>query len=287
MAELAADYTLEEQLVCQLAREFGPEDYLGVSGMLNYTYVALSLAQALYAPNICFYGDAGASKGHTVLMSGVRFPFMLGRPPEPFIDSLLTSEETFALLLAGRWNIFMQPVQVDKYGNTNLSLVGDMRNPSRVFVGSRGLPDNTTNGGRIYYTVPSHTDRVFVEKVDFISGVGYCPERREGIVKHGAVKNIFTNLCVLDIDEETKQLRLKSVHKGITVDQVKENTGFDLVMPASVPETPAPTTEELKLIRETIDPAGIRRLDHAKGDEFKSIMGEITKGTTYDLIYKK
>ncbi|PIU57447.1 MAG: hypothetical protein COS88_01090 [Chloroflexi bacterium CG07_land_8_20_14_0_80_51_10] len=285
MVELATDYTLEEQLVCQLAREFGPDDNVVAAGMLNYTFVAVALAQRLYAPQLGFYMDAGVTKGKGTLMSGVRYPFAAGRPPEDFVDSLLTSEEIFAFLLAGKWNIFMQPVQVDKFGNTNLSLVGDMKKPTRVFVGSRGLPDNTTNAGRTYFTVPNHSARVFVEKIDFISGVGYGPERRQGNVKYGAPRKIFTNLCVLDIDEKTKQLRLHSVHKGVTVDQVKGNTSFELIMPKSVPETDPPTQEEIKLLREIIDPAGIRRLDHLKGDELKRVFGEISKGTTYDLIY--
>ena len=181
----------------------------------------------------------------------------------------------------------MQPLQVDKYANTNLSLVGDMKKPTRVFVGSRGLPDNTTNAARAYFTVPNHSKRIFVDKIDFISGVGYGPERREGVVKYGGVNKIFTNLCVLDIDEKTKQLRLKSVHKGITVDQMKENTSFELIMPDPVPETPPPTLEEIKMLREIIDPAGIRRLDHIKGDELKKVFGEISKGTTYNLVYQR
>jgi len=227
MSGLATDCTLEEQLVCQIAREFGPEDMIVTGGMLNYMFPAISLAQRLYAPNMAFWMDAASSKGHYALLSGARFPFIVGSPPEEFVDALFPSEEIFRLINAGKFNNFMQPVQVDRFGNTNLSLVGDKHKPTRIFVGSRGLPDNTTNGARTYFTVPDHTSRIFVEKIDFISGVGYGPERQQGIVKYGALKKIFTNLCILDIDEETKQLRLKSVHKGITVEKVKENTGFD------------------------------------------------------------
>ncbi|MDY7038021.1 MAG: hypothetical protein SV375_17895, partial [Thermodesulfobacteriota bacterium] len=112
-------------------------------------------------------------------------------------------------------------------------------------------------------------------------------ERKEGLVKWGAPVRIITNLCVLDFDEETGGVRLKSVHSGISLDQVKENTGFELIIPDKVVETDAPTDEELHWIREIIDPAGISQLDFAKGKDFSRLLSEIMKGTTYQSLYPK
>ncbi len=287
MKEYTKEYTREEQMVTQLAQVFRPDDVLAIAAMNNACFVAIALAQRLYAPYAISYMDAQGSTGTGAFLAGVRFPFFAGFPPDDFVVAPLNSRDIFALLIAGKWNIFMQPAQVDKFGNMNISAIGDWRKPTAALVGARGVPDNTTNGGRVYYYVPEHTKRVFVEKVDFICGVGYGPTREKGVVKWGAVDKVISNLGVFDFDEETKRMRLKSVHTGVTVQDVVENTSFELLMPDPVPETAPPTVEEIHLIREVIDPAGIRRLDFVKGDAFKEVMDGIIKGTTYSMLYAK
>lgn len=284
--ELATDYTIEEQMCCALAREFGPDDLIALSGVLNWTFVAEALAQKLYAPQIPCHHDHWRLGGDGCLTDGPRFPFQVGNPPAEFISARVSSEDIFAMVLAGKWSIMMQPVQVDKYGNANLALIGDPRKPTRYFVGSRGLPDNSTNGGRIYFTLPQHEKRNFPEKVDFRSSAGWGPERRAGEIKYGAVAKVFTPLCIFDIDPKTKTMRLASVHKGITVEQVLDNTGFTPVLPeGGVPETCIPTKEEIRLLREVIDGAGIRRLDHGTKEQKKAIFDQINAGTMFQQVY--
>ena len=279
-----SDYTMEEQIVSQIARSFGPDDDMVTTAVTMCGFVGLCLAQELYAPNISYWMEA---KGRGALLSKVVYPFMMGSPPQGFVETLCTTEDIFEWLAAGKWCILMQAVQIDKFGYTNLSLVGDKKNPSSVFVGSRGVPDNTVNGARTYFMIPGHSTRTFVEKVDFISGVGNGPERKEGIIKYGATHLVFSNLGIFDFEEETGRMRLKSVHVGVTVDQVKKNTGFELAIPDSVPETDPPTAEELHYMREVIDPLGIRRLDFAKGEANKQVMAEVMSGTTYQMLYGK
>ncbi|MDY6910814.1 MAG: CoA-transferase [Chloroflexota bacterium] len=284
--EPTTDYTIEEQLVCALAREFGPDDNITVSGVLNWTFVAEVLAQRLYAPQISCHQDHFRLSGSGCLVRDHRFPWMVGLPPEDFVSAPLSSEDIFAMVTGGRWNIVMQPVQVDKHGNCNLALIGDPQKPKKTFVGSRGLPDNSTNAKRCYFSVPDHTNRVFVEKVDFRSSAGYGPERLAGDIPYGAVHKIFTNLCVFDIDPKVKQLRLASVNKGITVEQVLDNTGFKPIMPTGgVPETCIPTEEELRMIREIVDSAGINRLDHGTKEEKAATFAQVNKGTGYQHIF--
>jgi acyl CoA:acetate/3-ketoacid CoA transferase beta subunit len=278
------DYTIEEQIVCEIARSFGPDDDFIVSATNNCGFVGIALAKELYAPKLSFYM---AAKGKGAFLRNVRYPFMIGAPPERFIETLVNMEDIFDALGRGKWCMIMQSVQIDKYGYTNLSLVGDINRPSNVFVGSRAVPDNTINYPRTLYFVPKHAKRVFVEKVDFISGVGYGKERREGVVKWGAPAMIITNLCVMDFDEESGRVRLKSIHTGITLDQIKDNTGFDLILPDPVPGTEPPSAEELHWIREIIDPSGISRLDFLKGEAFKQVLSEIIRGTTYQSLYSR
>lgn len=181
----------------------------------------------------------------------------------------------------------MQPAQIDKFGNMNISLIGDKKKPKAALVGSRGVPDNTSNGGRVYYNVADHNVRSFVEKVDFVSGCGHTGARKEGLIKYGHPKKVFSNLGVFDFDEKTGRMRVVSLNIGVTKQQVVDNTGFELIWPNPVPETPAPTEQELMYIREIVDPAGIRRADFAKGEEFKKIMDELWQGMTYEMIYGK
>jgi len=278
-----ASSTTAELVVCEIARSFGPEDDFIVASANNSGLVGIVLAQELYAPRISFYM---AAKGKGAFLKHARFPFIIGQPPERFIETLVDMEEIFEAVGRGKYSMIMQPVQVDKYGYMNLSLVGDIHKPHRVFVGSRGVPDNTVNSPRIIYFVPNHNRRVFVEKVDFISGIGYGQERREGTVRWGAPSKVITNLCTLDFDEDTGEMRLKSVHPGVSVDEVKKNTDFDLRIPDPVPETDFPSDAELHWIKEIIDPSGISRLDFLKGEESQRVLSEIMRGTTYQRLYK-
>ncbi len=275
--------TFQELNVCEIARSFGEDDNFVISAASNSGIVGAVLAQELYAPKVSFYMGA---KGTGAILRDVRYPFIVGKPPEGFIETLIDMDEVFEAVGRGKWCMIMQPVQLDKHGYMNLSLVGDINKPHRVFVGSRGVPDNTVNAPRILYFVPSHNSKVFVEKVDFKSGVGHGEERKSGMVKYGAPVKVLTNLCIMDFEEETGHMRLKSVHAGVTVDDVKENTGFDLIIPDNVPETPPPTDDEMRYIREIIDPTGISRLDYLRGPDFQKVMDEIMGGTTYDHVYK-
>ncbi len=285
MNEPAQDYTVEEQLVCAMAREFGPNDNIALSGVLNWTFVAEALAQKMNGGQLALHHDYSLAGGAGCLTEGPRFPFQVGDPPPDYVSAPLTSEDIFAMVLGGKWCIMMQPVQVDKYGNCNLALIGDPEKPDRYFVGSRGLPDNSTNAVRCYFTVPNHQKRVFVEDVDFRSSAGWGPERKAGDIPYGAVEKIFTNLCVFDIDPKTKQMRLASVNKGVTVNQVLKNTGFKPIVPKDVPETAVPTNEEIRILREVIDGAAINRLDHGTAEEKKAVFEQINDGTKFQQVY--
>ena len=162
--------TMEEINVCEIARSFGKDDDFVIAAANNSAIVGAVLAQELYAPRVSF--SMGA-KGKNAILRNVRYPFIVGKPPEGFIETLVDMEDIFEAVLRGNWCMIMQPVQLDKYGYMNLSLVGDINKPHRVFVGSRGVPDNTTNAPRIIYFVPSHSTRMFVEHVDFKSGIGH------------------------------------------------------------------------------------------------------------------
>ncbi len=152
---------------------------------------------------------------------------------------------------------FGSAAQVDKYGNCNIVCIGNYRRPKIRLIGPINQPAHFALFKR-EYIILDHQKRNFVDRVDFISGVGYLdgPGSREklGLPGHGP-RLIFTDKAIFDFDPETMLVRLKSVHPGISVDEVVANTGYthDFV-PSHVPETPLPTDEEIRIIREVIDP---------------------------------
>jgi glutaconate CoA-transferase subunit B len=117
-------------------------------------------------------------------------------------------------------------------------------------------------GKQLYFWNPNHNPRALVEKVDFISCAGYLDggDARERLGLTGGPEVVVTNLAVLDFHPDSKRMRVRSVHPGVTVAQVQEATGFELVMPeGKVPTTAVPNAEQVRLIREVIDPDGMRK----------------------------
>jgi acyl CoA:acetate/3-ketoacid CoA transferase beta subunit len=152
----------------------------------------------------------------------------------------------------------MGATQLDRYGNQNIACIGPFEKPKAQLLGMRGAPGNTINHITSYW-VPNHGPKVFVEKVDVVSGVGYDRAAALGPVasRFHQVRRVVSNLGVFDFDTPDHCMRLASLHPGVSVDDVVGNTAFKLVIPAKVPETRAPTDEELRLIREVIDPKGV------------------------------
>ena len=152
------------------------------------------------------------------------------------------------------------PVQVDRYGQSNISLVGDPARPKAAFLGVRGFPGNTINHANSMF-VPSHSTRVFVEgEVDMVGGVGYNRARWPSGQKPAGLdlRIIVTDLAVLDFEGPDHQIRVASLHPGIVFEQVQENTGFPLARAGTIATTQAPTAAELDLIRRVLDPQDLR-----------------------------
>ena len=125
-----------------------------------------------------------------------------------------------------------------------------------------GLSHVSNFATNFYIYVTNHTNRVFVDKLDYVSAIGHGdgPDFRKRWHLPGPGPRLcFTPMAVMDFDEKTKMMRLKSVHPGFTVNQVIENTGFKLIIPEKVPTTDSPTDEELHILRTRVDPSGLLR----------------------------
>jgi acyl CoA:acetate/3-ketoacid CoA transferase beta subunit len=166
------------------------------------------------------------------------------------VEGWIPFRNVFDIVWSGRRHVMMGATQVDRFGNQNISVVGPHEQPKVQLIGSRGAPGNTVNHATSYW-VPNHSARVFVDRVDFVSGVG----NDQGAA---GIKRIVTNLGVFDFDTADRSARLRSVHPSHSVDEVVANTGFALTIDEPVSESRAPTSEELKLIRDVFDPGNLR-----------------------------
>jgi acyl CoA:acetate/3-ketoacid CoA transferase beta subunit len=175
------------------------------------------------------------------------------------VEGWLPYRQHLAMVATGRRHVMMGASQLDRHGNQNISCIGDWARPKRQLLGVRGAPINTLNNPTSYW-VPRHSTRVFVERVDMVSGVGYDRAAAAGpsASRYHRIPNIISDLGVFDFETPDRTMRLRSLHPGVTVEQVTEATGFALAIPDDVPGTREPTPEELRLIREVIDPNGLR-----------------------------
>jgi acyl CoA:acetate/3-ketoacid CoA transferase beta subunit len=187
--------------------------------------------------------------------------FLAGVPPlgssDEVVEGWIPFRRVFDVVAWGKRHVMMGASQLDRHGNQNISAIGDWTRPDRQLLGVRGAPGNTVNN-RTSYWVPRHSPRVFVEQVDVVSGVGPARARDAGAGRFHDIHRIVTDLAVLDVGGPGGTVRLRSVHPGVTVDEVHEATGFDLAVPDDVSSTREPRMDEIVLIREVLDPRGLR-----------------------------
>jgi acyl CoA:acetate/3-ketoacid CoA transferase beta subunit len=160
---------------------------------------------------------------------------------------------------SGRRHVMMGATQIDRFGNQNIASIGPLEAPKVQLLGFRGAPGNTINDPTSYW-VPNHSPKVFVEHVDMVTGIGYdrAAELGPEAARFHRIPRVVSNLGVFDFETPAHTMRLLSVHPGITVDEVVAATGFELDVPDDVPESRAPTAEELLLIRDVLDPNDLR-----------------------------
>jgi acyl CoA:acetate/3-ketoacid CoA transferase beta subunit len=194
-----------------------------------------------------FEPDLLLSDGEATFVAG---PWALGAPAPDTAEAWIPYRSVFDLVWNGHRHVMMGASQIDRYGNQNISCIGPFEKPKSQLLGVRGAPGNTVNHATSYW-VPKHSPRVFVESVDMVSGVG----TDRGVAVQ--LRVVVTDLAVLDLGGPDGTMRLVSVHSGVTVEDVQEATGFPLHVD-EVTESRLPTDEELRLIREVLDPKSLR-----------------------------
>lgn len=261
----ATDYTLAELMICAAAEAFRNEGEVLATGIGVIPRLGASLAMKTFNPDLMM------TDSEAYILSE---PNPIGKRDADFVqknETWMGFSRIFDNVWSGKRHAMLGPTQIDKFGQTNTSaLGGSYEQPKVMMLGARGFPGNSISHGNSF-CVPSHNAKVFVAgEVDFVSSIGYNPERlpKGHALDDISIGLIITDLCVMDFGGPDHQVRLLSLHPGITVEQVLENTGFEIVVPDSVPVTPAPTAEQLAIIAE-MDPHGQRAYqlkDNPKGD---------------------
>lgn len=211
--------------------------------------IGARLARLTFSPELLL------TDGEALLMSDT--PAVGAKPGS--IEGWLPFRQHLTLTATGRRHVMMGASQIDRHGNQNISCIGDWARPTRQLLGVRGAPVNTLNNPTSYW-VPKHSSRVFVEHVDMVSGVGYDRAAAAGpsATRYHRIPEVVSNLGVFDFETPDRTMRLRSLHPGVSLEQVVEATGFALTVPDDVPFTREPTAAELRLVREVIDPKGLR-----------------------------
>jgi glutaconate CoA-transferase, subunit B len=266
MSSYAEDYTPAEMVCVTVAREIEDGDLLILGSFTPLAFVSYILAKVTHAPNIMYMAYSSVDA----------MPFQL---------TFGTYEAAATRGGVARWNmtecihslylgagVDVEPIssiQMDGDGNMNLSVVGDYQKPMLRGPGGAGAPEVVKLHRKMLGYFPSHNKRTLVPKVDFITGTRWKIGNQERIkagLRPGPMK-LITNLAVLIKEEEGKPFKIGSVHPGVSVNDVVNNTGFQLDVSKDVSETEKPTKEQIRILREQVDPYGMVAFDFMPGKE--------------------
>jgi len=247
------DYTLVELCIAAASEAWRDAGEVLASGLGLVPRVAAGLAKLTFSPDLLMT-DAEALLVAEPVPVGDRDGY------RPRVEGWMPFRKVFDVLWAGRRHAMTMPTQIDRFGQINISCIGGTyEQPKAQLLGVRGIPGNTINHPCSFF-VADHSKRSFVERVDMVSGAGYDPARWPDGVRRDfhRLGLVVSNLAVLDFGGPDHGLRLRSLHPGVTVEQVEERTSFPLARADDLRETPAPTTEQLTLIRTVLDPHDLR-----------------------------
>jgi glutaconate CoA-transferase, subunit A len=274
-AALETAATEDELIVTTLSRLLRSDGIYQVGSVTPLSLVAYQLARLTHAPGLALLAFAG----HVDVAS---YPsgILLAEPFAYRTGHALWGMDDGQDLLYQRSAIdaeIFTPAQIDGDGNLNNTRIGTGELPEVRLPGQAGIADVTVLHRNLYIYAARHDRRRFVEKVDFRGGhralLGESERAKRGLAPGRTL--VVTRLCVLELSERTRRLELVSLHRGHTVEEVRNATGFAFEIADGMSETPEPTATELELIRTRIDPFGLRRLDFVPNRDRRPLIREI------------
>jgi glutaconate CoA-transferase subunit B len=249
------EYNMMELMACAASRVL--EDKSSVIVGTGLPIIAAMLAQKTHAPNLFIAFEAGGLGPQVPTL-----PISVG-DSRTFYKAVMASSMDYVMSTAqlGYFDYgFLGAAQIDMYGNINTTLIGSHEKPKVRLPGSGGANDVGSLCWRTIIIMQQDI-RKFVEKVDFITTPGYLngtgAREKAGLPYGTGPYQVITQLGIMGFEEKTKRMMILSTHPGVTIDQIKDNTGFKLIIPKNVTVTEPPTKTELRILRTEIDPAGI------------------------------
>jgi acyl CoA:acetate/3-ketoacid CoA transferase beta subunit len=265
---MTLDYTTDELICTCIARQVQDGDILAQGINTPLVMAGYVLAKLTHAPGVYFTSAIGQSMCQDWAALG------LGRAEDQWMGRAQIHwgfvRGAADLLPTYRPKEFFRPAQVDSAGNfNNIAFGADYARPRMRLPGTGGIPDVTTYLDAVYLYVPRHSRVTFVESLDFVSGLG----NREVEGQRRGVVYLVSDLGQFDWAEG--QMRLTHLHPGVTVEQVQKKTGFPLQIAPGMTETSHPSDEEIRLLREVIDPLGVRKLEMLGGGARRSLLQDM------------
>lgn len=243
-------YSVAELMIAAAAQVWKDDGEIMGTGIGPLPRIAAGVAKTLYNP------DLMTTDGECYYTTEPLGPSLTSADFE--IEGWIPYHRVFTSLWGGKRHAMVGPVQMDRFGQTNISVIGDHQKPKSAMLGARGFPGNTLSHVNSFMFT-NHNTRAFVKgEVDYVCSPGFNPERFGGQMPEWLVLGrIITNLCVMDFGGENHAIRVISLHPGVTFEEVQENTGFELARLDDLPVTPAPTEAELAAMAK-IDPKNVR-----------------------------
>ena len=224
----------------------------GVSSPLPV--LAMSVARQTHAPDMAYISGAEGVDPEIDRIYPSSFDYRLNRNCVAYFGL----HEAFDLAQRGELNVmYLGAAQIDVHGNTNLSIIGSIDDPKVQLPGGAASAFLMPITPKVVIWITRHSTRTFVEEVDFVTGQGY-DHRSDEHKKNEMV--IISNLGVMNFKNPERKMQLQAYHPGHSVDEIKENTGFDLLVAPDVAETPVPETKIVELII-SLDPDNVRRTE--------------------------
>ena len=246
------DYNTAELVTVMSARAL--DDGKIVFGGAGMPLVSCILAQKTHAPTLTILFEGGVIGPY--VEAGKLPPSTNEQRCARRANMLLSITDVLLLQQRGYVDYgFLGGAQIDQYGNLNSSFIGDPDKPKVRLPGTGGANDIASLASKILVAM-HHEKKRFVEKVDFITTPGYlqgADSREKAGLLVGGVYQVITHLGIFGFDKKTRRMQIESLHPGATVEEVKERTGFELIIPDDLPFTEPPTAAELRILRE-LDP---------------------------------
>ncbi|UGS34861.1 CoA-transferase [Capillimicrobium parvum] len=268
------EYRIEELMVCRIASEVDDSGVTVLGSFTPLAYASYMLAKLTHARDAYLVGFNAIGMPPVELnLTGTEAAAYRGALAR---WSFLTTTQTVHLGKRGLVEC-VSPAQIDGTGAFNLACIGDYAHPKVRMPGGAGSPEVVQHYERILVYFGRHDRRTLVEQVSFRTGqrapLSAEERRRRGLLA-GPVR-IITPLAVLIKDDDERPFRIESLNPGVAAEQVVENTGFELEVPADIPTTAEPTADQVALLRERIDPHGTTRFDFLDAQERKQMLRDL------------